>query len=118
MWRPSLPKLEAGKSDNDCPDPDDYCEVCIVVTDALHLKCYLLKHISSFWITLKLFAHDEINEKHSVLIVKFHAADKEMLVPQCRHEADVWAGEKDSWKNEPAQGQPCGYDDEPGMYLV
>ncbi|XDV22230.1 hypothetical protein PO909_027173 [Leuciscus waleckii] len=27
MWRPSLPKLEAGKSDNDCPDPDDYCEL-------------------------------------------------------------------------------------------
>uniref|UniRef100_A0A8C1H8S5 Guanylate cyclase n=1 Tax=Cyprinus carpio carpio TaxID=630221 RepID=A0A8C1H8S5_CYPCA len=27
MWRPSLPKLKAGKSDNDCPDPDDYCEL-------------------------------------------------------------------------------------------
>uniref|UniRef100_A0A673LLB6 guanylate cyclase n=1 Tax=Sinocyclocheilus rhinocerous TaxID=307959 RepID=A0A673LLB6_9TELE len=27
MWRPSLPKLNAGKSDNDCPDPDDYCEL-------------------------------------------------------------------------------------------
>ncbi len=43
MWRPSLPKLKAGKSDNDCPDPDDYCEVCMDVIDA----CYLLKHISS-----------------------------------------------------------------------
>ncbi|XP_050951380.1 atrial natriuretic peptide receptor 2-like isoform X2 [Labeo rohita] len=27
MWRPSLPKLKSGKSDNDCPDPDDYCEL-------------------------------------------------------------------------------------------
>uniref|UniRef100_A0A671SQ68 Guanylate cyclase n=1 Tax=Sinocyclocheilus anshuiensis TaxID=1608454 RepID=A0A671SQ68_9TELE len=27
MWRPSLSKLNAGKSDNDCPDPDDYCEL-------------------------------------------------------------------------------------------
>lgn len=42
MWRPSLPKLEAGKSDNDCPDPEDYCEVCIDVTDALHLNAIYL----------------------------------------------------------------------------
>uniref|UniRef100_A0A671N552 Guanylate cyclase n=1 Tax=Sinocyclocheilus anshuiensis TaxID=1608454 RepID=A0A671N552_9TELE len=27
MWRPSLPKLKAGKPDSDCPDPDDYCEL-------------------------------------------------------------------------------------------
>ncbi|XP_051550758.1 atrial natriuretic peptide receptor 2-like [Myxocyprinus asiaticus] len=26
-WRPSLPKLKAGKSDDDCPDLDDYCEL-------------------------------------------------------------------------------------------
>ncbi|TRY96945.1 hypothetical protein DNTS_014289, partial [Danionella cerebrum] len=26
-WRPGLPKLKAGKSDDDCPDPDDYCEL-------------------------------------------------------------------------------------------
>ncbi|XP_059425932.1 atrial natriuretic peptide receptor 2-like [Carassius carassius] len=27
MWHRSLPKLKAGKSDNDCPDPVDYCEL-------------------------------------------------------------------------------------------
>uniref|UniRef100_A0A3Q3L9D9 Guanylate cyclase n=1 Tax=Mastacembelus armatus TaxID=205130 RepID=A0A3Q3L9D9_9TELE len=26
-WRPPLPELKAGKTDNDCPHPGDYCEV-------------------------------------------------------------------------------------------
>jgi len=47
-WRPPLPKLEAGKSDNDCPDPDDYCEVCIDVTDALHLNAIYFSTFSLF----------------------------------------------------------------------
>uniref|UniRef100_W5MED8 Guanylate cyclase n=1 Tax=Lepisosteus oculatus TaxID=7918 RepID=W5MED8_LEPOC len=27
MWRPPLPELKAGKSDNECPDQGDYCEL-------------------------------------------------------------------------------------------
>lgn len=28
VWRPPLPELKAGKSDSDCPNEADYCEVC------------------------------------------------------------------------------------------
>lgn len=27
MWRPPLPELKAGKSDSDCPNQVEYCEV-------------------------------------------------------------------------------------------
>lgn len=28
MWRPPLPELKAEKSDSDCPNQLEYCEVC------------------------------------------------------------------------------------------
>lgn len=49
MWRPSLPKLKAGKSDNDCPDADDYCEVCVYKIDGWLLKGI---YLSTFPVTV------------------------------------------------------------------
>lgn len=41
MWRPQLPELKAGKADTDCPDQNDYCEVCDNTEDSLHALLYI-----------------------------------------------------------------------------